>query len=706
MYGLRGILVFFVLWEWLRPLPLLVEFKNFDVFLWLLGWFSAVSMVKLPILVSGIFKLAGSLGLLFYLYQPYTDERTWVEYARMEMAFNYEKLRLGELALTTSFVRSLVFILLLWVVVHIVYRAVIARNQALWLSISTAVFLAIMDVTTIYEVKEAVIRVVFLSLLLLAVQQLRTVERWGVQKAIGKYNRLHWMLVSLVLIAAMTSLAYAVPKPREAVSQSFAWLQQGGAVQQKVGYESRDSRLGGPFVDDDTVVFRAETSEKHYWRGESRSIYTGSEWKDVSGQTSILKMTGDLGLKPLVENMKMDEKEVLTKVTFENPRYRLLFYGGQIQEVKSLSPQPISLYTTGNHEIKVQYTRDDQYVAGYEALISIPLINEERLKQSSTDYPEEIQDYLQLPLGLPARVRQLAKEITEGHQDPYSKSYAIQQYLKHLGGYQYEKLDVPYLHEGQDFVDQFLFESKKGYCDHFSSSMTVLLRASGIPARYVKGFSTGDMILKDEQNYEVAIRNKNAHSWVEVYFSGYGWIPFEPTPGFSHPTKQDVEVNEEKPEDVPASAMIPPTSQEMADQLYKLEENLGTGGPWINYRMIWLSAFALLLAVGLFVLVRKKAQLRFWYLYQQGKRVENAEGVAKLYLAVLSALGSTFSRRQEGESLQEYVTRIGINTESKEKLKDLTASFEKHVYGQHSWEEPEVKKNKSILRKFIRHFLS
>ncbi|MBM9834622.1 transglutaminase domain-containing protein, partial [Enterococcus faecalis] len=80
-----------------------------------------------------------------------------------------------------------------------------------------------------------------------------------------------------------------------------------------------------------------------------------------------------------------------------------------------------------------------------------------------------------------------------------------------------------------DYVDQFLFESQVGYCDNFSTAMVVLLRSLEIPARWAKGFSPGSPATENGIT-TYTVRNLNAHSWVEVYFDGYGWVPFEPTP--------------------------------------------------------------------------------------------------------------------------------------------------------------------------------
>ena len=87
--------------------------------------------------------------------------------------------------------------------------------------------------------------------------------------------------------------------------------------------------------------------------------------------------------------------------------------------------------------------------------------------------------------------------------------------------------NTPYTPEGEDFVEYFLTTSKRGYCMHYASAATLLLRSMGIPARYVTGY-TADV----KAGQTVAVPDKSAHAWVEVYVNGYGWYPVEVTPGF------------------------------------------------------------------------------------------------------------------------------------------------------------------------------
>src|SRR5699024_5636170 len=100
---------------------------------------------------------------------------------------------------------------------------------------------------------------------------------------------------------------------------------------------------------------------------------------------------------------------------------------------------------------------------------------------------------------------------------------------------------IPYPEAEQDYVDQFLFDTQLGYCDNYSTSMVVMLRTLNIPARWVKGFTGGQQIddtlaNANDSHHVYTITNANAHSWVEVYFPNIGWVPFEPTQGFSNLT--------------------------------------------------------------------------------------------------------------------------------------------------------------------------
>jgi protein-glutamine gamma-glutamyltransferase len=167
---------------------------------------------------------------------------------------------------------------------------------------------------------------------------------------------------------------------------------------------------------------------------------------------------------------------------------------------------------------------DPQHPVGrYEATSDISQPTPGELRTASYDYPPEILlNYLQLP-PVDRRVVSLAKEIAASSDNNYDRAAAIERYLRTMFGYTLQlPRSVP-----RDPVANFLFERKQGHCEYFASAMTIMLRTLGIPSRVVNGFRTGEF---NDLTSQYLVRASNAHSWVEVYFPGYGWVSFDPTP--------------------------------------------------------------------------------------------------------------------------------------------------------------------------------
>lgn len=153
----------------------------------------------------------------------------------------------------------------------------------------------------------------------------------------------------------------------------------------------------------------------------------------------------------------------------------------------------------------------------------------EELRAAGADYPGWVQDrYLQLPDTLPQRVLDLALRLTRDAPTPYDKAQAVAAYLR---GMEYS-LNIPPPPHNADGIDFFLFESRKGYSEYFGSAMAVLLRAAGVPARLAVGYAPGELT----ERGTFLVRDADSHGWTEVYFPGYGWIEFEPTPGHQSPS--------------------------------------------------------------------------------------------------------------------------------------------------------------------------
>ena len=123
------------------------------------------------------------------------------------------------------------------------------------------------------------------------------------------------------------------------------------------------------------------------------------------------------------------------------------------------------------------------------------------------------------------RTYELARRLAESSATP--EEY-VQRVLDHLGGDEYTYSEVP--PKESSTLDGFLFDGKQGYCQQFSGAMALLLRMAGVPARVVTGFSTG---ATDTKTGEFIVRDFDAHSWVEAYYPGWGWLTFDPTPAAS-----------------------------------------------------------------------------------------------------------------------------------------------------------------------------
>ena len=159
----------------------------------------------------------------------------------------------------------------------------------------------------------------------------------------------------------------------------------------------------------------------------------------------------------------------------------------------------------------------------YEGFSLLPARNVPRLRAASTEYSEEIRNiYLQLPK-LDPRIPELAKQITARAQTPFDKTIALENYLRSHYAYNLNLTGKP----GDDPLAHFLFETRSGHCEYFASAMAIMLRTLDIPTREVNGFLPGEY---NDLGEDYIVRASDAHSWVEVYFPGTGWMTFDPTP--------------------------------------------------------------------------------------------------------------------------------------------------------------------------------
>ncbi len=171
-------------------------------------------------------------------------------------------------------------------------------------------------------------------------------------------------------------------------------------------------------------------------------------------------------------------------------------------------------------EGEVRYVGSDAHGLRYDAFVASD-------KEPILDllHAQDRGRYLDIPADLPKRIGELAHEWADAQPTPYAKAKAIEEHLKH--DFKYD-LGSPSGGKPQP-VDHFLFESKRGHCEFFSTAMALMLREIGIPSRNVTGFVGGTY---NRFGRYYAVRQGDSHSWVEAYVEEpvRGWVTFDPTP--------------------------------------------------------------------------------------------------------------------------------------------------------------------------------
>lgn len=328
----------------------------------------------------------------------------------------------------------------------------------------------------------------------------------------------------------------------------------------QIGMDTDDRDLGGPLQNDFTPLFKAYTEEPNYWKVLHRLEYTGNGWVNPASE---------VGNNPVFSPYEPESSDLMYEeatgsqenvtLSWNNPLTYIAYpYGWKRLEVTDASEEfnMIPSYMSGYYYVPDNQQNVSSYTVDYNAAFPDHL-DEELLKQDdgwreeytnlidSAEVDSELSivdkmnlttpELVQLPSSLPQRVRDLAAELTEGLDSEYEIVRAIESYLKSEGNYRYSLRDAELTPDGEDYVDHFLFETMVGYCDNFSTAMTVMLRSVGIPARWTKGFSQGTEQTDIDGSTYYQITNANAHSWVEVYFPSTGWVPFDSSPSFSNP---------------------------------------------------------------------------------------------------------------------------------------------------------------------------
>lgn len=281
-------------------------------------------------------------------------------------------------------------------------------------------------------------------------------------------------------------------------------------------------KLGGfgRIRENDEVVMRVRVEgqmpEVIHWRGIALDIFDGQSW---SKSKPALREPKTRNESDLVEIDVASEPVGLTLQTVYLEPLDTPIMFGLSRMVRVQTNFPV-LYRDVHGSVSFQRTGER---VSYKLVSDTEFPSESRLRADTTRYPAELSNYLQLPARLDPRVGELSSQITAAAQNRFDSARAIESYLQSQFGYTLEQKAG-----GADPLSDFLFDKREGHCEYFATSMAIMLRTQGIATRVVNGFQRGEY--NDAADVYV-VRQRNAHSWVEVYFPETGsWIEFDPTP--------------------------------------------------------------------------------------------------------------------------------------------------------------------------------
>lgn len=295
--------------------------------------------------------------------------------------------------------------------------------------------------------------------------------------------------------------------------------------------------LGVRFQLSDRVVMKVRAQNAAFWRAQAYDFYDGQTWTvsddRVQDQTAVFEPPITLA------HPGGAAEAILTGAAHTTELIQTYYILARQPNVVFAAYLPRDLYFPVNHVLVDAYgsIRTPLFLEAdtiYSVISSVPSPTVAELRGSSLSpsglsaevmsrYQDLLRKYTQVPADLSAEIVDLAHQITDGAPTTYDKVIGVQDWLKANMRY---NLAIPSDPPGTDPLDEFLFHRRQGFCEHFSTAMVVLLRSVGIPARFAVGFGPGE---RNPFTGYFEVRESDAHSWVEVFYPGSGWIEYDPT---------------------------------------------------------------------------------------------------------------------------------------------------------------------------------
>jgi transglutaminase-like putative cysteine protease len=359
--------------------------------------------------------------------------------------------------------------------------------------------------------------------------------------------------LAAVPAAVVLALVAAAASPAVARRELVAW-------QRWDFYTRPDAPVGVSYVWDSqyaglrwprkkTVVLRIEAPARSlYWRAASLDVYTHDRWLERPAPRTLAAT----GIDPLLPAAAHESRELVAAKVKVAALADTHLVGASEPVRFDARGVPLLRPAYGVAELAGGLTRGFTYTAYSYA----PAPSAAQLVRSRARYPHALTrpgGELDLEPGIPAppfgsanRAARLAalfrrysvlelyrplvhqaERVAGRARTPYAATVEVESWLRFRGGFTYSD-EPPLFPAGVPPLVGFVAQTKRGYCQHFAGAMTLMLRYLGVPARVAVGFTSGTY---DASKREWTVTDHDAHAWVEVWFRGYGWLPFDPTPG-------------------------------------------------------------------------------------------------------------------------------------------------------------------------------
>ena len=474
------------------------------------------------------------------------------------------------------------------------------------------------------------------------------------------------------------------------------------------GFQPMGEALGGPADPKDNTVMLVQADEPLLLRGAIKRTYTTYAWTNstVNNRYLFVDPTKRAVRDSVFDSARAEDgapglSTTHVKITMLNEGISTLYVPHRLQSLDAGMDNAIYYNTAGEVFITRGVQRSDQYELTFQYQ-QPPSAALERLTASAAGLDDpQFQtlrsEYTALPRGIEQGVYQLVDQIIKGKDTPYARAVALQDHL--ISNYSYT-LDVPYPPMGRDFVSHFLLEQKNGYCSYFATAMAVMGRIAGLPTRYIEGYS-----VKKPGPEGTVVTGRNAHAWVEIYFSGIGWLSFNPTPGDEsgagdqsgdsaphepdeeeQPPEDEEEQEEEEPEadesdeQEPAAEPTPPPPESPDDQPEDQPEDSASedeppqDDPPNRWMQILLILLLIAILVALALLLRERIKSSDPVALHQAA-TDDASRLAIWYRALLTLLHAQGQMPNPSETPAQFAARLSENGLCDPAFKQLADQF-------------------------------